>query len=167
MQMTLASARLERLIAECRPNVSQVQRMARWQYRQTRTTPSGRLYWERVGAPHLRQRLWWVADAASKRTEQQVAAVAGSVGVLGSNCSPLDSGMGDANNTGYKDGASTLDNTPINGLLGRQVSLSNAPTEKRGALAPEFSRWLMGYPAAWGNCAPTATQSSRKSRPSS
>ena len=35
-------------------------------------------------------------------------------------------------------------------------------TEKPGALNPAFTRWLMGYPAAWDACADTATPSSRK-----
>jgi hypothetical protein len=40
-------------------------------------------------------------------------------------------------------------------------------TTKSGVLNPQLSRWLMGFPAVWGNCAPTATPSSRKSPPSS
>lgn len=31
-----------------------------------------------------------------------------------------------------------------------------AETEKPGALHPEFSCWLMGFPSAWDACAPTA-----------
>ena len=37
-------------------------------------------------------------------------------------------------------------------------------TENKGALNPDLSRWLMGYPEGWACCAGTGTQSSRKSR---
>ncbi len=67
----------------------------------------------------------------------------------------------------HKDGASDLTNTPINGLLGRQVSVSSVPTGNRGALNPAFSLWLMGYPIEWAHCAERVTPSSRKSRQSS
>jgi len=44
---------------------------------------------------------------------------------------------------------------------------SSEPTEKRGALNPEFVCWLMGFPPAWVSCGVSAMQSIRDQRRSS
>jgi hypothetical protein len=52
-------------------------------------------------------------------------------------------------------------------ISGPTVSGSPASTEKRGRLNPAHSRWLLGFPPVWDDCAVMATPSSRSSRRSS
>jgi hypothetical protein len=55
-----------------------------------------------------------------------------------------------------------------NQVTGRYATGSTAETASAGQLNPAHSRWLMGLPPEWDDCAPTATRSSRRSpRPSS
>lgn len=52
-------------------------------------------------------------------------------------------------------------------VSGEMLTGSSAGMESGGQLNPAHSRWLMGLPAVWDDCAPTATPSSRRSRKNS
>lgn len=82
----------------------------------------------------------------------------------------------------WKDGSECF-NVPTNSLLGRVVWLADQPIRitasgtvltgsdaamgSSGQLDPAHSRWLMGFPDVWCDCAPTETRSSRRSPRSS
>ena len=130
-----------------------------------------------VGAPHIRQRLFFMADSNSGRYDGR-ATTAGqqegastrlaSGGASGELANDIDAGsQGRLPGGGrMRDGKISTDTLDVAAQLafGRTVIGSPAETENTGQLNPAHSRWLMGLPPEWDACAPTATPSSRKPR---
>lgn len=52
----------------------------------------------------------------------------------------------------------------LSAQAGQDLKSSIAGTAKPAGLNPDHSRWLMGFPVAWGYCGATAMQSSHKPR---
>jgi hypothetical protein len=73
---------------------------------------------------------------------------------------------GDPNGT-LRSTSGSLAKDVVMKVPGQTPSPFPASTAKNGVLNPEFVRWLMGFPAEWGNYAPTATPSSRTSQQNS
>lgn len=81
----------------------------------------------------------------------------GAVALLASWPTPT-SNNGTGAGTQVRDGGLNLQTA----ASGAHLTGFPAATEKRGQLNPAFSRWLMGYPPAWDDCAVTVMRSSLK-----
>jgi len=114
----------------------------------------------------------WATPAAQEAggTPEQFltrkAALNGKCGVSLTSLS-LQAGWATTATRDWKDGACQQADVPVNALLGRQATLCGAETKSGGQLNPAHSRWLMGLPPEWDDCAVTAMQSSVKPRKSS
>jgi len=69
-----------------------------------------------------------------------------------------------AQRNGYSPKLKLRDQAPLAMTHGAIPSGSPVQTERRGALNPALSLWLMGYPDEWLSCGVRAMQSSRRSR---
>jgi len=67
-------------------------------------------------------------------------------------------------NRDYMARASQTATVPMNVRLGREVPLYGAAMASSDQLNPAHSRWLMGFPLVWDDCAVMAMPLSRKSR---
>ena len=112
------------------------------------TTPMGRDYKDTPGMSQMRTNPIGTTRERNDHLPRQVA------GIKGWNTPTAnDSNVG----KGYtRDRGDKEKPRLTNGGLMR--SGSPAPTEKRGALNPQFSRWLMGFPTEWDSFVPTATR---------
>lgn len=148
------------------------------EYSQTwkrRVTPVGRSYWAHTASARRTSDSvctgWGTPRAGETGRHRSPEAIA-KARLRGGSVALEDQAHLAGWNTPHTPRAHDSDNSNTS-YLGRQAALvasgpcshsSPAETESKGALNPEFSRWLMGFRAEWGCSGATAMQSMRTRR---
>ncbi len=122
-----------------------------------KTTPSGLPYSQLVASAHRTNAI----DFSSARTDWPTPAV--SLITNDANMRSTD-GRTKPNKLGW---AAAITQPIRITAFGQMLTGSDAGMESSGQLNPAHSRWLMGFPPEWDDCAVTAMQSFRKSLPNS
>lgn len=118
-----------------------------------------------AGAPHIRQRLYWMAHATIQRWDRSTGMQGTDGGAsLAGWATPNAPRKNDSDHSAFRWNPNKKQDDPVLQILGRTAILSSVPMEKRGALNPAFSLWLMGYRAEWASCGVRAMQSLPKPR---
>jgi hypothetical protein len=85
-------------------------------------------------------------------------------GLLGRTVWPTPTSLAGGSETSNPPGNSRNNNKIREHAMAANSNGCSVPTEKRGALNPEFVCWLMGFPTEWVSCAVSVTRSTRGRR---
>lgn len=140
------------------------------EYKQTwreKVTPLGIVYWAHTARAHPTSdngSTGWPTPRSNDGTGAQECKGRTGGASLAGWATPNAPRKNDSDHSAFRWNPNKKQDDPVLQILGRTAILSSVPMEKRGALNPAFSLWLMGYRAEWASCGVRAMQSLPKPR---